>query len=142
MENKLYYLVEESALPDYLMRVAKVKEMVKDDVSISYACKKNSISRSTFYKYKDMISKPENKMERKLIMSIKFKRDIVLGEIVKILTVNECNILSLNQFILKNEEKLINLVIDTINLKKQTTSLINELKNIVDVNEVEVIINE
>ena len=62
-ENHKYYIVEDSALPEVLIRTVKAKELLSQGraKTVNEAAAKAEISRSAFYKYKDLIS-PFNDM--------------------------------------------------------------------------------
>ena len=55
--SEAYYLVKEQALSDVLKRVVEVKKLLKsgEAKTVQEASERLGISRSTFYKYKDMI---------------------------------------------------------------------------------------
>ena len=58
-ENREYYLISKEAVPTTLLKAFEVKRMLEKDKSINVkdAANKVGISRSAFYKYKDMINK-------------------------------------------------------------------------------------
>ena len=56
MEGK-YLIVDKALLPSYCEKVALAKELLEEGkaADVSEAVKKGGISRSTFYKYRDMV---------------------------------------------------------------------------------------
>ena len=56
MSNR-YYIVDKTLLPSYYEKVSKAKELLEDGTAsdVSEAVSMVGISRSTFYKYKDLI---------------------------------------------------------------------------------------
>lgn len=62
-DNHKYYIVEDSALPEVLIRTVKAKELLSQGraKTVNEAASAAGISRSAFYKYKDLIS-PFNDM--------------------------------------------------------------------------------
>lgn len=56
MQGK-YLIVDKSLLPSYFEKVAEAKELIDEGVAkdVSEAVRKVGISRSTFYKYKDLV---------------------------------------------------------------------------------------
>ena len=72
MANDEYYIVYKSILPEYFESVINAKSMVEDEKqSVSNACKKFNISRSTYYKYKDKIFTASKSYGRKCIFGIR-----------------------------------------------------------------------
>ncbi|MBQ6389012.1 MAG: ACT domain-containing protein [Mogibacterium sp.] len=56
MQGK-YLIVDKSLLPSYFEKVAEAKELIDEGLAkdVSEAVRKVGISRSTYYKYKDMV---------------------------------------------------------------------------------------
>ncbi len=57
IQKKIYYMVDSSALPEVFTKVIKAKQLIdsKAASSASEAIKMAGISRSAYYKYKDMV---------------------------------------------------------------------------------------
>ena len=55
--SKVYYLVESSALPEVYHKVIKTKELLESGqaATVSEAVAQTGLSRSAFYKYKDVV---------------------------------------------------------------------------------------
>ena len=67
-----YLIVHKSVLPNSYEDVVMAKELIEiEKISVSDACKKMNISRSTFYKYKDFVYSPSNYYGKKIILSVK-----------------------------------------------------------------------
>ena len=72
MDNK-YLIVSTSVLPEYFEQVVKTREMIESgEINISQACQKNNISRSTYYKYKDNVFRPDREYGKKSICRQKY----------------------------------------------------------------------
>lgn len=61
-----YIMIREDALPDVYRKVLDVKEKLANQaqLSVNQACKESELSRSAFYKYRDMVY-PYNENKRK-----------------------------------------------------------------------------
>lgn len=129
--HKEYYLVESSALPDYLVKVMQVKELLREDISISDACKKIRVSRSTYYKYKDLIHLPTNQTIRRMIVSLKLVDETgVLSNVLNFVANNGGNVLAINQQMPIHSIAFVTLSIDAIHLMQPTTAFISEMKEL------------
>lgn len=59
MRDSEYLIVHKSILPPYFEQVIAARELINNQkINICDACKMQSISRSTYYKYKDFIFRP------------------------------------------------------------------------------------
>ena len=102
-ESHKYYIVEDSALPEVLIRTVKAKELLAQGrvKTVNEAAAKAEISRSAFYKYKDLIS-PFNDMSLGHIITFSMLlRDEpgVLSGILGHFASNGANILTIYQTI-------------------------------------------
>lgn len=99
MKKNDYLIVHKSILPDYFDNVIAARELINDkNISVSEACKIENISRSTYYKYKDLIFRPKKDSGNKVVFSIKtIDEKGVLLSIIKIITENNGNVISINQ---------------------------------------------
>ena len=99
MKNSEYYIVHQSILPEYFEQVIKARELINDkNYSVSDACKSLNISRSTYYKYKDYIFRPNKTSGTKALFGIK-TLDIkgILSVILQVVYESHGNIISINQ---------------------------------------------
>ena len=99
MKKNDYLIVHKSILPDYFDDVIEARELINDkNISVSEVCKMKNISRSTYYKYKDLIFRPKKDSGNKVVFSIKtIDEKGVLLSIIKIITENNGNVISINQ---------------------------------------------
>ena len=124
-----YYLINKKALPDYYEKVVEIKELIKKGMSVTNACKKCYLSRSTFYKYKNYVVLYNDEINNYLYLNIKlyYKNNIVLSllneisnnkfEIIKIIQETPINnIIYLNLMIKGNKEKIFNLISQNNNI--------------------------
>lgn len=99
-ENK-YYIVESSALPEIFSKVLEVKKEMERDPSLSAhsATQKVGISRSAFYKYKDLI-RPFHDMTLGNIITFQLFMENetgILSEVLLTFAQWGLNILTINQ---------------------------------------------
>ena len=100
-DKKGFYLVEASALPEVYHKVLAAKELLDSGGarSVSEAVGKTGLSRSAFYKYKDMVFTFHEK-SRARVLSLTFTlRDEpgVVSGLLNIVAQVQCNVLTLHQ---------------------------------------------
>ncbi len=103
MKKTEYYIVDRQALPEVYGLVVEAKKLLMTGkaATIQEAVEKTGISRSSFYKYKDMIE-PFTDVVRKKTVSLYARLEDVPGVLVHFLEVIEkagVNILTINQSI-------------------------------------------
>ncbi len=103
MKKKTYYIVEASALPDVFIRVTEAKRLLDSgEVStVNEATRRTGISRSAFYKYRDVIKPMSSMMAGRILTFQMTLRDIsgLLSTILSIFAQKGANILTINQTI-------------------------------------------
>lgn len=100
-EEKQYYIVESSALPDIFHKVLEVKKLMALETAhtVHSATQQVGMSRSAFYKYKDLI-RPFQDMGQGSILTIQFLMEDkpgILSEVLAIFAKTNINILTINQ---------------------------------------------
>jgi len=138
MKNNEYFIVHKSILPDYFDLVIAAREMINNKkVSVSDACKSLNISRSTYYKYKDLIFKPVKGNGDKVFFEIKTNDEKgILSSILQVISESNGNIISINQDSPISGNASITIAIDaselivTITELKEKIEKINGIKNI------------
>ena len=145
-ENNEYYLIAREAVPTALLKAYEVKRMLEKDKSVNVkdAVKAAGISRSAFYKYKDMIKKYTPLKMNRIITLVMELEDVAgnLSSVLNIIARHEANVLTINQNIPINGVASISISIDTQNMKKDFSSLENKLKRIPDVRNFTAVGNE
>ncbi|WDL98543.1 ACT domain-containing protein [Alicyclobacillus sp. ALC3] len=104
MENEMdnpYYLIRQSHLPDGMRKTVEVMELLKQqpEMSVLTASKMVGISRSVFYKYKNVV-KPFYSREQAYIITISLMlrhTPGVLSKVLDTLSRDNANILTINQ---------------------------------------------
>ena len=67
-----FLIIHQKLIPETYLKVIEARELVqtRQVKDISEACKRLNLSRSSYYKYKDLVFRPdENKMTRKAILT-------------------------------------------------------------------------
>lgn len=132
-----FYIVDKRAVPDSLIKAHKVKMLLENNekMSVSDAVKKVGISRSAFYKYKDMIM-PYIPLKRDKVVTLYMRLSDAAGSLSTVLGVvakQGANVLTINQNIPINGNADISLSIDTSNMKKDMKYLEKKIKSIENV---------
>ncbi|MEG0176950.1 MAG: ACT domain-containing protein [Anaerorhabdus sp.] len=129
-----YLIVSSKVLPDYFEKVLDIRMMVEANPSLGIreACKKIGISRSTYYKYKDHIFNLSNNMfGRKAELHLLLNHQPgVLSEVLKMISIHSCSVLSINQSIPLNDVASCSLLVDISNITTQIDQLVSELSSI------------
>lgn len=95
-----FIIVHVSALPDYYERVLQAKEALQTGSvrDVSEAAAMAGISRSTFYKYRDLVFRPSVDMGRKAVFSLLLRhRAGVLSEVLALFSASGANVLTIMQ---------------------------------------------
>ncbi len=129
--NDEYLIVLKSILPDYFESVIKVKAMVEDENrSVSEACKKFDISRSTYYKYKDKIFNASKSYGKKCVIALKAADKAgVLSSIINDIYDAGVNIISLNSSLPIKGVAFITISLDISSANIDTAHIVARLKN-------------
>lgn len=95
-----YYIVEASALPEIFLKVVEAKRLLAtgEATTVNDATKKMDISRSAFYKYRDMVQ-PFRDMSNSQIITFQFLlRDEpgALQAILRAFSDNSMNLMTVN----------------------------------------------
>ena len=134
MINSKYLLVDKQILPSYYEKVIEARSLltsgnVKD---VSEAAKAVGISRSTYYKYKDYIFATNSDIDgRKAIISFTLAhKPGILSNVLKVLSENGANILTITQNLPVNSKAHVVLTLDVTELKQELTPLLKEINSI------------
>jgi chorismate mutase len=101
-----FYIVDAKALPEVFLRVAEAKRMLEtgEAATIGDATKRAEVSRSAFYKYKDMVQPFNNMRSGRIITFYSLLKDKpgVLSTVLALFAASGANILTINQSIPTN----------------------------------------
>lgn len=100
MQGK-YLIVDKSLLPSYFEKVAEAKELIDEGQArdVSEAVKKVGISRSTYYKYKDLVRDISTvSMGRHAIISMMMSHRVgVLSTVIKVISSYDFSVWTITQ---------------------------------------------
>lgn len=134
-----YYIVEERALPEVFIKVTEAKQLLASGKAktIADAAAKVGISRSAFYKYKDLIS-PFYEMAGGRVLTFQIVlEDIpgVLSGVLRHFAKSGSNILTINQSIPVNGRAQVSITADTAGMLINLQSFVKralELNGIIE----------
>ena len=138
-----YYIVEAAALPEVFLKVAEAKRLLStgEAATVNEAARITGISRSAFYKYRDMVMPFHNMMiGRILTYQLKLHDEPgVLSGILKTFADFSANILTINQTIPSGGCALVTVPAETSGIKQTPEDLLRQLTNSAGVIKVEVL---
>ncbi len=134
-EKEKYYLVEASALPDIYHKVLEVQRLLDlgEETSANRAVKTVGISRSAFYKYKDLIH-PFSLLlaDHSLTLNLRLQDDpSSLPQVLALVHEKEGKILSLHQDIPQGATFTLSLLVETP-APQGLLAALSQLPNVVD----------
>ena len=105
-KNSKFYIVEASALPEIFLKVAQARELIQtgEAKTVNEATHIVGISRSAFYKYRDMVLPFENMMNGRVITLQLLLHDNPgqLSLILNLFAQRQANILTINSIVPTN----------------------------------------
>ena len=136
-----YFLVHKRILPDYFALVIECRELIEGaKMSVSDACKKVNISRSTYYKYKDFVFTQKQSIHQTAIIAIRMDdQKGLLGTVLSVISNRHGNIITLNQDMPINQVAYITISISIAELTISISELIKEITIIEGVKLVELL---
>ena len=146
MHKNEYYIVDREALPEVYGQVVEAKRLLASGKAdtVQEAVDMVGISRSSFYKYKDMIE-PFTDMVRRKTVTIAAKLDDMPGVLPKFLLVLEeagVNILTIHQAIPINGLADVSLSMEVLEEAWRIDEIMAALKSAVGVHEIQILARE
>lgn len=133
MKHK-YLLIDTSILPDCYEGVIEARALLASGRAkdVSEAVKSVGISRSTYYKYKDYVFALNSDTEcQKAIVSFTLSHKAgVLGEVLKVLSDNGANILTISQNLPINSQAHVVVTLDISHLSINAENLISSINEV------------
>ncbi len=146
IENHEYYVVDKLAVPSVLLKTLAVKELLKNhpEMNVSEAVKKEGLSRSAFYKYKDMVFAYNALKVTRMVTFFMELSDVagILSQILKLIASFGANVLTINQNIPVNGKTNVSISIDTSGMERSVASLERRLRSLEEIHHFSVIINQ
>ena len=134
MINSKYLLVDKQILPSYYEKVIEARSFLTSGKckDVSEATKAVGISRSTYYKYKDYLFTTNSDVEgRKAIISFTLSHKTgILSEVLRALSENGANILTITQNLPVNSKAHVVMSLDVSELKQEIAPLLKEINSI------------
>lgn len=101
MSDDPYFLIRRSHLPEVIQKTAQVTELLRQDANLSVleAVHKVGLSRSAYYKYKDVVKPFHSATSGQIVtlaLTLSHERG-VLSEVLNVLSNLRANILTINQ---------------------------------------------
>lgn len=135
--NDDYFVIHKSVLPDYFEKVIQIKELISKGYNVSDACKEVGLARSTFYKYKDYVNRPTEKVGKHIILSLKLVDEPgALSNILNEIASKNANILAINQEVPIHNIAFVTITMALRDLDISIQNFVAELregKNVIDV---------
>lgn len=143
--NKML-IVQSNVLPDVFEKVIAAKNLLKsgDATTIQQACAMVSLSRSTFYKYKDTVFDYTTQERGRIVNIFMLLRHEpgVLSDIINIIASLNGNILTVNQNIPVLDVASLTMTIDTKYMNVTPAQLIKQISENKGCKEIEIIAME
>ena len=124
-----FLLVHKSVLPDLFPAVIQARSLIeKDGYSVTKACQELNISRSAYYKYRDVVFLPDDSVPRKAILSFKVDDEPgVLDALLRKLYDFSINVLTIHQDMPIRHVAYITMTLNINNLRGEISELIKAL---------------
>ena len=144
--SKVYYLVESSALPEVYHKVIKTKELLESGQAdtVSEAVAQTGLSRSAFYKYKDVVFTFHEKSQGRVVSLSFTLRDEpgVVSGLLSVFARCGCNVLTLHQGLPSGGTAIFTVSVETHNATTSNDELIGLLTMVKGVLECKVLGSE
>ena len=138
-----YYIVEASALPEVFLKVAEAKRLIStgEASTVNEATRITGISRSAFYKYRDVVLPFQNMMAGRIITFQLLLHDQagLLSEVLSVFAEHKANISTINSVTPSNGTAIVTITADTMDLKVQLEELLRLLRAVPGVIKAEVL---
>jgi chorismate mutase len=130
--NTEFLIINKKLVSETYTKVIEARELVANHQvkDISDACKKLGLSRSSYYKYKDLVFRlDENRMTRKAILSLLLDHyQGVLSEVLKMIANTNANVLTLTQNYPIHDKASVVIMLDILDMNGSLEELLIQLK--------------
>lgn len=127
-----YLVIDMDLLPDVYEKVLRVKELLASGryQGVTEATKEVGISRSTYYKYKDGVFELKQGSVGKMVnISMKLLHvEGLLADILKFISDQGGNVLTIHQDLPINEQANVSVVFDISNINVELNSILDGIK--------------
>ncbi len=129
-----YYVVKQKALPDVLLKVVTAKHLLESGKAetVAQATEQAGISRSSFYKYQDVVFPFHDNFRGKTVtFSIQLDdRPGLLAEVLRKVAQFQANILTIHQSIPVNGIAAVTLSVDVLPTTGDLSELVEQLEQL------------
>lgn len=140
MTEDPFYLIRRSHLPEVLKRTTQVSELLEQNpgLSVLLAVRQVGISRSAYYKYKNVVKPFYTAVEGQMItISLTLHHEAgILSEVLNTLATLRANILTINQSLPLQGMATVIISIETRDMQIELTDALTTLTNIKGVDHV------
>ena len=145
-ETTKYFVVKQKAIPEVLLKVVEAKRLLESEkvLTIQEAVDAVGISRSSFYKYKDVIF-PFHDNSQGTTITLTFQMDDepgILSDVLKIIAEYRANILTIHQSIPINGIASLTLSIQVLQTTGDISRMIEQLEGQPSVHHVKILAKE
>ena len=127
-----YYIVEASALPKVFLKVAEAKRLLStgEAATVNEATQMTDISRSAFYKYRDVVLPFQNMMTGRIITFQLLLHDEpgLLSNVLDVFADSKANIITINSIVPTNGTAVVTISAETMDLTVQLEELLRQLR--------------
>ena len=127
-----YYIVEASALPEVFLKVVEAKRLLDTGkvTTVNEATRITGISRSAFYKYRDVVMPFQNMMTGRIITLQLLLHDApgILSSLLNDFAENQVNILTINSIVPTNGCAVVTISAETMHMTMPLEELIQQLR--------------
>ncbi len=127
-----YYIVEASALPKVFLKVAEAKRLLStgEAATVNEATQMTDISRSAFYKYRDVVLPFQNMMTGRIITFQLLLQDEpgILSNILGIFADCKANIITINSIVPTNGCAIVTISAETTEVAAPLEELLRILR--------------
>lgn len=142
-KTKKFYLVSEDILPEAMLKTVQVKDMMArgECATVNDGVVQVQLSRSAFYKYRDLVFAYESSENRHLltVLLILEHRQGVLSAVLNSIAGMSGNIVTINQGIPMSEAALATLTMDMGTSSLSPDEMIECLENLIGVRKAEIV---
>ena len=128
-----YYIVDAKALPEVFLKVAEAKRMLEtgEASTVGEATRQAEVSRSAFYKYKDMVMPFNNMRSGRILTFSTLLKDKpgVLSTVLAIFAASGANILTINQSIPTNGCAAVTISAETSDMTESLEELVHQVSS-------------
>ena len=129
-----YLIVDRKILPDYLPKVIEAQNLLNERraKNVSEAARMAGISRSTYYKYKDMVYVPEDRQAgHKAVITMILRHETgSLSQVLNVLSKRQASVITISQSIPVSGKASVTISLDTSGMTCPIQEMIRSLQQI------------